>query len=346
MEEANRLEAEVRSVIDSAGVKPRNEACYVSAEVTGMIRNGQLIVDYDTINSTVNAMEDVSIVCFIPLEDYNRCMGVHETLKKDQILLYLARGTYDEPTVTLSDGTVWQVKKQVADMIDGSETAINEAVNAVYIVVTDLQQVINIMNAEMKDSDEWNNFSSALSFSFDTDQKAEERIALFDAICQRIRELAVSESVGFSSYSTMCRDEVRADFYGMYGGLFYLGIILSIVFLLATVLIIYYKQISEGYEDQGRFEIMQKVGMSRTDIRKSVNSQMLTVFFLPLVTAAVHLMFAFPLVQKLLMLFSLRNTGLMLTVMAVTVLVFGGLYALIYKLTANAYLSIVSGGRE
>ena len=118
------------------------------------------------------------------------------------------------------------------------------------------------------------------------------------------------------------------------------------MFLLATVLIIYYKQITEGYEDEGRFEIMQKVGMSRQDIRKSVNSQMLTVFALPLITAVLHLGFAFPMVQKLLMLFNLRNAALMLTVMAVTVLLFGLIYALIYKLTANAYFSIVSGGRK
>ena len=118
------------------------------------------------------------------------------------------------------------------------------------------------------------------------------------------------------------------------------------MFLLATVLIIYYKQISEGYEDQSRFEIMQKVGMTRKDIHKSINSQMLTVFLLPFATAVLHTAFAFPMVQKLLMLFNLRNAALMLTVMAVTVLLFGLIYALIYKLTANAYFSIVSGGRK
>ena len=86
----------------------------------------------------------------------------------------------------------------------------------------------------------------------------------------------------------------RESFYTLYGGIFFLGIMLGIVFVFAAVLIVYYKQISEGYEDQSRFEIMQKVGMTKREIRKSINSQMLTVFFLPLVTAGVHLAFAFP----------------------------------------------------
>ena len=117
------------------------------------------------------------------------------------------------------------------------------------------------------------------------------------------------------------------------------------MFLLATVLIIYYKQISEGYEDQSRFEIMQKVGMTRKDIHKSINSQMLTVFLLPFATAVLHTAFAFPMVQKLLALFNLRNTGLMLVTFGVAVLIFGLFYALVYRITSNAYFSIVSGAK-
>src|SRR5699024_9637622 len=105
----------------------------------------------------------------------------------------------------------------------------------------------------------------------------------------------------------------RADFYGMYGGLFFLGVLLGIVFILAAVLIIYYKQISEGYEDQSRFDIMQKVGMTKREIRKSIHAQVRTVFFLPLVTAGIHLAFAFPLIQKLLLLFGAKNTPLLVT---------------------------------
>ena len=121
---------------------------------------------------------------------------------------------------------------------------------------------------------------------------------------------------------------------------------LSIVFLFAAVLIIYYKQISEGYEDQSRFDIMQKVGMTEKDIRRSINSQIVTVFFAPLLFAGLHLSFAFPMVWKLLQLFALRNMTLVIFVTVISFLIFGAFYAMIYKLTAYAYFNIVRGARE
>ena len=121
---------------------------------------------------------------------------------------------------------------------------------------------------------------------------------------------------------------------------------LSVIFLAATVLIIYYKQVTEGYEDEARFGMMRKVGMTAKDIRKSINSQMLTVFFLPLITAALHTSFAFPMVQKLLAMFNLRNMILSMTVTGIAFLVFGVFYAIVYRVTSNAYYAIVSGAKE
>ena len=118
------------------------------------------------------------------------------------------------------------------------------------------------------------------------------------------------------------------------------------MFIFAAVLIIYYKQISEGYEDQARFDIMQKVGMSKHDIRKSINSQLLTVFFLPLIGAGLHLSFAFPMIHKLLMLFNLNNVPLLIGTTAISFLVFALFYTLVYRITSNAYYAIVSGVKE
>ena len=132
----------------------------------------------------------------------------------------------------------------------------------------------------------------------------------------------------------------------LYGSLFFLGIMLSIVFLFAAVLIIYYKQISEGYEDQSRFEIMQKVGMTKKDIRRSINSQMLTVFFMPLIFAGIHLGFAFPFIWKMLMLFGLNNMVFIFIVIVICFIVFGLFYMLVYRITSNSYYAIVSGAKE
>ena len=106
----------------------------------------------------------------------------------------------------------------------------------------------------------------------------------------------------FTYLNCESRAENKADFLSSYGGLFFLGIFLSIVFIFAAVLIIYYKQISEGYEDASRFEIMQNIGMTKKEIKRSINSQLLTVFYLPLLLSGVHLAFAFPIIRQILLL--------------------------------------------
>ena len=117
------------------------------------------------------------------------------------------------------------------------------------------------------------------------------------------------------------------------------------LFTMATVLIIYYKQISEGFDDKNRFEIMQKVGMTKRNIRRSINSQMLTIFLLPLAMAVIHLAFAFPMIEKLLLLFNLVNLKLLLATAGVSVLIFALFYMVVYKVTSQVYYNIVSGKR-
>ena len=124
--------------------------------------------------------------------------------------------------------------------------------------------------------------------------------------------------------------------------LFFLGILLSIIFLISCVMIMYYKQVSEGFEDQSRFDIMQKVGMTKEDIRKSINSQMLTVFLIPIIFACIHLAVVLPIVNKLLMLFGLFDIQRLIITSGVCVLICSVVYAVIYRVTSNAYYRIVS----
>ena len=345
-EAEDSLIREIGTVVRSFGIEPENEDYYLYATATGILRDGMLVLDKDKVDSiSANSFDDLCQIYVVPLDNYNRCMGAEETLEEDQVLLHCIRRTYDDPTITTDNGTVWQVKKHTEDIMSSGNAAM-DVIPSVYMVVGDLERAMDALNAELGHIGAEYISHPTFTYGFDTNLPAEEEIALCDALRLHLKELENAPETGFHVQYTECREAERQDFYGTYGGIFFLGILLSLVFLLATVLIIYYKQVTEGYEDEGRFEIMQKVGMSRQDIRKSVNSQMLTVFALPLITAVLHLGFAFPMVQKLLMLFNLRNAALMLTVMAVTVLLFGLIYALIYKLTANAYFSIVSGGRK
>ena len=168
----------------------------------------------------------------------------------------------------------------------------------------------------------------------DLDGTEEEKLAFVDPL------LAADAN---DVYSVISHQDNAVNLYTMYGGFLFLGVFLGLLFLLSTVLIIYYKQISEGYEDQRRYQIMQQVGMSPREVRSSIRSQVLLVFFLPLVTAGIHVAAAFPMLCKLLELFNLFDVRLFALCAAGTLLVFCAIYALVYGLTTRTYSRIVGG---
>lgn len=339
-ERVEGLVSELGTVLEDFDAQPQG-VTYRFVAVTGLLKDGTLDLDPMTVNGAdAVQMEDVCNLYFIPLADYNRAMGAHETLGEKEVLLHCVNRSYEASTITMKNGTVWQVKGQVDAMMN-SEAAAMDVIPAVFLVVSDLEPVVDCLNYELGELEDV--VRVRLNWNFDTGLEGEEQVALAAALRETLGELEVTGQGGFYTADVECREAQRGDFYGTYGGIFFLGILLSIVFLSATVLILYYKQVTEGYEDESRFAIMRKVGMTAADIRKSVNAQMLTVFFLPLVTAVVHLCFAFPMVRKLLALFSLGNVGLMVAVLGGTVLVFGLFYTLVYRLTSNAYYAIVSG---
>ena len=178
--------------------------------------------------------------------------------------------------------------------------------------------------------------------SFSVDATDEELRAVQQAYNQYVMDDTVFAGTGkWWSCGWTLRCDVEADAYGLAGGFLFLGIFLGTIFLMATVLIIYYKQISEGYEDKARFEIMQKVGLSREEVRASIRSQVLMVFFLPIAVAAIHILFDFNMVEKLLTLFQVFNTTLTALCTLGTVLVFFLVYGAVYLLTARTYYKIV-----
>ena len=139
-----------------------------------------------------------------------------------------------------------------------------------------------------------------------------------------------------------CRAWERQDFVSLYGSLFFLGMFLGILFTMAAILIIYYKQMSEGRDDRERFQIMQKVGMSRLEVKRTIQAQVLIVFFLPLVTAGLHTAFAFPIINRVLALFNLMSSGFYLWCVLGSFGAFAVIYAVVYALTARTYYRLVS----
>ena len=329
------------------GQEGKNTLDYRVAEFPGYISDGVVQTDQSSVPTfQLSAYSDIWQVFVISLDDYNRLMGQQETLRDDEVLIYTTiENGYTEETIAIDDAKPMKVKKAVTHFTDNGIDAV-ETVPSLYIFVPDLEQYLAPL---MDATDDNGNPAIELHwfYGFDLECDDEIQIQIYRQIQNGLGQLSFSSED--DSFVIQCESVAneRQVFYGLYGGLFFLGILLGVVFIFAAVLIIYYKQISEGYEDQSRFEIMQKVGMTQKDIRKSINSQVLTVFFLPLIAAGIHLCFAFPLISKLLTLFNLTNLYLLILTTIACYLIFTLFYMLVYKITSKAYYSIVSGiGKE
>lgn len=338
-----KVAAGVDSLAASHKANASNSASYRSVVTVGTISDGGKLVAGGTgvtIGSNSNAY-----ICFdvVPIEDYNAVMGTNETLEPDEVIVYSYRMKYKYDTVTLGDGKTYKVKK-IADsfLVDG-DSAVNIA-SSIYIFVPDFKSAAtDFAKPENHNGVRTVNYKYFRFFDTDLDTAGER------ALCN---DYIDATKPAMSSYGNMITFSIdsgnvgRDDYYSAFGSLFYLGVMLSVVFIFAAVLIIYYKQVSEGYEDQSRFEIMQKVGMTKKEIRKSINSQLLTVFFLPLAGAGLHMIFASIIIRRILLTFNFNNPVLFAVTTLVCFVVFALFYTLIYRVTSNAYYKIVSGAKE
>jgi len=204
----------------------------------------------------------------------------------------------------------------------------------------------SVINSLCADNEKMSQFVERLSVSFKERKLPVEigekfKSSLISKIKKAIQEQRDYKEKADISIQTDFRWEAERDFYGMYGTFLFLGILLGLIFLFATALIIYYKQISEGYEDRKRFQIMEKIGMSQSEVKGSIRSQILLVFFLPLLAAGIHICFAFPLLKQLLDFLLLSTTTLFIVCALITFVIFALVYVVIYSITAKTYYKIV-----
>lgn len=308
----------------------------VSGEVQYTYLGFSGIRDGDTFHvkrqGTISVLDSVNILFFVPLSDYNAVMGTNETLEEGEILIYSNRSAFDYSELKVFDKK-YKIKEHLDEFVGNGVVAANVA-SSQFIVVPDMAEITELYELQKEAlTDIAGNIR--YFYGFDTDAGEAEQKTFYSDLTEMF--------TGNSYQGTVeSRLEARASFVGLYGGFFFIGIFLGLLFIMATVLIIYYKQISEGYDDKERFEIMQKVGMSHHEVKASIHSQVLTVFFLPLLVAGVHVAAAFPLIEKLLALLNLMNTGLYIQCTLICFAVFAAMYVLIYLLTARTYYKIVS----
>ena len=318
----------IEEEISKAGASSENVLKYRYMYFTAIQKGNAFIVPEDTENVSANSMSQ--LIC-IPLEDYNRIENKNEVLVDNQVMVYAPNGGLKGDVLKL--GSMETPIKQHLKSLSIGDREMALLLKTYYVIVPDAE-TINEMYSELVGS-QGEMGELIYYYGFDTDVKGEKQIALAESIDSSMAQLSTDMDADAAESS-------RQTFYSLYGGLLFLGVFLGLLFIMATVLIIYYKQMSEGLDDRERFIIMQQVGMSRDEVKRSIRSQVLTVFFLPLVVAAIHIAFAFKFITKMLKVLYLTNVTLFAWCTLGTIVVFGIFYGVVYALTARTYYRLVS----
>ena len=291
--------------------------------------------------NTIRNSDSVLVLSLLNQAEYERLTGISANLNDGEIFAWYPSAVQKD-SVTV-DETEFTVKKWLdKNPLTCGEDAVSD--NAVLVVTDEDFKKFDEMRTEM-----YKGVSSApagedltLHLGLDITGSETDKIDFGTPVMEAVKDLKKNGGLSENSWITSgIRQQEYESYYADNGSLLFIGIFLGSLFLMGTAMIIYYKQISEGYEDQKRFEIMQKVGLSRREVRSSVRRQILMVFFLPLLMAMLHITMAFPMIRRLLLLFGMTNTKLFIGCTAGTVLIFAVVYGLIYLMTARSYYHIV-----
>lgn len=293
----------------------------------------------DALDQFTGSGVDAYTVMILDTEGYAGLTGEQVTLAPGEALAWTDGKPFGD-TLTLGGDTL-RLRQLDSFPLDSGSSIMG--LHTLYLVVPDLDSVLELRAQQNAYASEHGGTRSMLNYTYQFDLSGTDDEQL-DALHTLLSDPAFESAAEAANvqYTT----DMRADGYptlrSMYGGFLFLGFFLGFVFLFATVLIIYYKQVSEGYDDCGRFRIMQQVGMTPKEVKATIRTQVLLMFFLPLVTAAIHIAFASPLIKQIVFAFGLQNVHLFLLCTLGTFGVFALLYTFVYLLTARTYYRIVS----
>lgn len=328
----------VNTTLEKFGETPENILHYTYLDISGGLVGSEIILDPNRRDEVGNS--DIRQLFIITLADYNRLMGKNETLSDGEALIYTTKKDYDFDTLTIAEYGTFNIKEHIDAFVPNGVDA-EQMTPSVFIFVKDEAVVKELYELQLGI---YGNASSYMHdyYAFDLSCDADKQIEITKEMTDNITKIRAEHPDDWAGVGLDGLESGRSDFYALYGGLFFLGILFGTVFIAAAVLIMYYKQISEGFEDKSKFGILQKVGMTKSEIKKSINSQVLTVFFAPLAAAGVHMAFAFGIVSRLLMLFGLTDKKLFAIVTLCCFVLFGILYTVVYMITSSSYCKIVS----
>lgn len=323
------------SVLDSAflqraekyNLKIKNMETFYSLDSVGSFVDNQFTMDYQGADSLI-------VVSVETLEDYKNKAEDNISLEKDEAIVYISdeeRLKNDEVNIL---GKEFKIKKTLDKIPGGGQ---NSAYEILYLVVSDMDVMRDMKKIFNENSGSKIRDNIYYNYQFDLSGTEENK----EKFCTGLRDYIIDTGIAHTDI-VADRYTSRQSFFELYGSLLFIGIFIGSMFLITTVMIIYYKQLSEGYEDRQRFEIMKKVGMDEKEIKAVIKNQILLVFFLPILLAVVHICFAFDIIRKMLISFNFTNTSLYIVCVIMVVLVFFIAYGIVYGLTAKTYYKIVN----
>lgn len=322
------IEKNVKKATQDAGVEVKDLVSYNMLNVVGRLNGTE--INYES--EFTGSFDKLKSIVVLELKDYNKVSKEQKTLNTGETLLFIdKKGKYEANEITVQ-GVNLKIKEKLTDFPGALGTAAANVIDTYYVVVkdnADVKKIESALKKKLNMSDEEGEVYNYVGFNI-SDKTKEAKVI------ENFKQLEKESNINIEG-----KAENETNFKGFYASFLFIGVFISMIFVVSQVVIMYYKQISEGYEDKGKFGIMRKVGLTDKQIKQSIRSQVLMIFFAPLAVATLHTVVAYPFIEKILKLFLATDNNVFLIALAVTIAVFAVFYLIVYLITSRIYYRII-----
>ena len=322
------IEKNVKKATQDAGVEVKDLVSYNMLNVVGHLNGTEI----NYVSEFTGSFDKIKSIVVLELKDYNKVSKEQKTLNTGETLLFIdKKGKYEANEITVQ-GVNLKIKEKLTDFPGALGTAAANIMDTYYVVVkdnADVKKIESALKKKLNISDGEGEIFNYVGLNI-SDKSKEAKVI------ENFKQLEKEGNINIEG-----KAENETNFKGFYASFLFIGVFISMIFVVSQVVIMYYKQISEGYEDKGKFGIMRKVGLTDKQIKQSIRSQVLLIFFAPLAVATLHTVVAYPCIEKILKLFLATNNNVFLIALAVTIAVFAVFYLIVYLITSRIYYRII-----
>ena len=322
------IEKNVKKATQDAGVETKDLVSYNMLNVVGRLNGTE--INYES--EFTGSFDKIKTIVVLELKDYNKVSKEQKTLNAGETLLFIdKKGKYEANEIAVQ-GVNLKIKEKLTDFPGALGTAAANIMDTYYVVVkdnADVKKIESALKKKLNISDGEGEIFNYVGFNI-SDKSKEAKVI------ENFKQLEKEGNINIEG-----KAENETNFKGFYASFLFIGVFISMIFVVSQVVIMYYKQISEGYEDKGKFGIMRKVGLTDKQIKQSIRSQVLMIFFAPLAVATLHTVVAYPFIEKILKLFLATDNNVFLIALAVTIAVFAVFYLIVYLITSRIYYRII-----